>query len=214
MAASVILSAIRILQLRILANPRCRTLMRVLDYGLGIFYPPSLSKLSHSALSDPTTPCTHKYTSLKFSKSYPSSISCKTSHRSLGWLHCYPVRLRHSHRLDRLTSVIVSPSPEWVIQDTTAKLLGTNCHLIQLANTYVGGERASFPTTFYYRPLGLLAIMQKGFLGRFRLTQVFLRSPAMDTTVRSAGLRTTYLNVSVPAILHRLHKPLPREVKW
>lgn len=52
--------------------------------------------------------------------------------------------------------------------------------------------------------------MQKGFLGRFRLTQVFQRSPAMDTTVRSAGLRTTYLNVSVPAIPHRLHKPLSR----
>lgn len=146
LASSVILSSIRILQLRILANPRCRNLMRVLDYGLGIFYPPSLSRLSHSALSDPTTPCTHKYnTSLKFSKSYPSSISCETSHRSLGWLHCYPVRLRHSHRLDRLTSVIVSPSPEWVIQDTTDKMLGTNSHQIQLANTYVGGEGLLFP---------------------------------------------------------------------
>jgi hypothetical protein len=145
LATSVMLSSVRILQLRILANPRCRTLMSVLDYGLGIFYPFSLSKLSHSALSDLTTPCAHKYTSLKFSKILPSSISCETSHRSFGWLHCYPVRLRHSHRLDRLTSVIVSLSPEWMIYDTTEKVLCTNCHQIQLANTSVGGEGLLLP---------------------------------------------------------------------
>lgn len=88
-------------------------------------------------------------------KILPSSISCEISHRSLRWLHCYPVRLRHSHRLDRLTSVIVSLSPEWVIQDTTEKLLGTNSPQIQLANTYVGGgEGLLFPERLYYGRLG------------------------------------------------------------
>ncbi|OAF61182.1 hypothetical protein VC83_02681 [Pseudogymnoascus destructans] len=65
------------IQLRWHLAPRCRTLMRVLDYGLGIFYPSSLSKLSHTAPSDLTTPCTHKYTSLKFSKPYPHRFQAK-----------------------------------------------------------------------------------------------------------------------------------------
>jgi hypothetical protein len=63
----------------------------------------------------------------------------------------------------------------------------------------VGGEGLLFPQHFYYGPLVLLAIMQKGFLGRFRLTQVFLRKPRYGHYVRSVCMSPYHVSECIRA---------------